>query len=204
MDNDLHVYEAVGYQERGHKLHDKAERDTSFDDRQKYMTLHRQQNEGPSEYQESQLNTTDTRAVVNTEVKGSSHCYEQKDELKQMKRCVYSLSFLVAILFLIAVSSLGLAAYGLGSTGNTASPNSHIQKASSDEIVNGTEFVNTHSFTLFKDQLSQEMMQIQENISIYLQNVVAQLDSHINTLNSDVSTVRSSVNTLRIVGGATT
>lgn len=192
MDDDLHMYEAIGYQEGGHKLHDRAERVTSFDNRQKYMTLHHQQKEGPSEYQEPYLHTRDTRAAVNTEVKGSSDCgHVQKDELKQMKRCICTLSFLVAILFLITVLSLGLAAYGFGSTGSTAGPNSQFQKASLDGIVNSTEFVDIHSFTLFKDQLSQEMMQIQENNSIYLRNVIAQLDSCVNITNREVTSLTS-------------
>ena len=112
MGDDVHVYDIVGYQEGGYRSSNKIDRVTSFNDRQKYMTLYDQQ-AGPSEYQKPQqlLCSRGTRAAVNTsndEVKGLSDCHTQKDELKQMKRCLYVLNLLAAILFLMIISSLGL------------------------------------------------------------------------------------------------
>ena len=75
----------------------------------------------------------DTR---NDEVKGSSDCYGKKDELKKMKRCLCVLSFLVVILFLTTISSLGSAAYGFASM---ATPSSQTQETSSEGIVDTTE-----------------------------------------------------------------
>ena len=50
MGDDVHMYDIVGYQEGGYRSSNKIDRVTSFNDRQKYMTLYDQQ-AGPSEYQ---------------------------------------------------------------------------------------------------------------------------------------------------------
>ena len=168
--DEVHIYDDVGHQ-GGYtcKSSNKTEAVTSFNERQKYMTLSGQQG-APSEYQEPQLcSYKDTREAVDTCNNGSSDFYGQKDELKKMKRCLCVLSFLVVILFLIMVSSLGLAAYGFASI---ATPRSQIQEASSEGIIDTTEFSN-HDFTLFKEQLTQEAIQIWENISS-LRNTVSQ------------------------------
>ena len=202
--DDVHVYDDAGH--RGgytYKSSNKTEAVTSFNEQQKYMTLSGQQGE-PSEYQELQLcSYKDTREAVDTCNIGSSDFYGQKDELKKMKRCLCVLSFLVVVLFLITVSSLGLAAYG-------STPSSQIQEASAEGIIKTTdsEFSN-HDFTLFKEQLTQEAIQIWENISS-LRNTVNQeagsqrtfinnLESRLNGINSQVSTLtplRTSVTSL--------
>ena len=122
------------------------------------MSLHDLQQEGSNVYQEPQWCARDTRVAVtndDSQVIGSLHSHMQKDEVKQMKRCLCVLSLLVVILFLMTVSSLGLAAYGIGSSASS----SQIQ------IAGNTELVSNHNFTLFKKQLAQQTMQIWENIS---------------------------------------
>ena len=209
--DDVHVYDDVGH--RGGytcKSSNKIEAVTSFNEQQKvYMTLSGQQG-GPSEYQEPQpCSYKGTREAIDTcndENKGSSDCYVQKDELKQMKRCLCVLSFLVVILFLVTVSSLGLAAYGFASI---ATPSTQIQEASSEGIVETTELSN-HDFTLFKEQLTQEAIQIWENISS-LRNTAnqeiyqlrslsatseARINVQLNTINSEAVSQRTFINNL--------
>jgi hypothetical protein len=178
--DEVHIYDDVGHQGGGYRSSNKTEAVTSFTDRQKYMTLSGQQG-GQSEYQEPQLCSKNTREAVDTrndefEVKGSPDCCEQRNELTQMKRCLCVLSFLVVILFLIAVSSLGLAAYGFKGIG---SPRSQTQEASSEGIADSTTLDN-HNFTLFMEQLTQEAIQIWENIS-----------SLRNTVNQEIHQLRS-------------
>ncbi len=101
MADDMHMYDKVGSHGRGDKLlSDTTENATSFDDKQKYMSLLGSQPEGTSEYQEPQQYAKDARAAG-------------KDEVKQMKRCQCVLSSLLVILFLVTILSLSLAAYGL-------------------------------------------------------------------------------------------
>ena len=176
----MHMYEPIGYQE-GHKLSDKAERvSTSFNDRQKYMSLHGQQKEGPTEYQEPESHVAkDTRAAGNTEVKGSLDCHAQNDELKKMRRCLCVLSLLVAILFLITVSSLALAAYGFDSQRNSISTlNSDVSTVRSS--------VNT---------INSRLSGINSSVST-VRSSVNTINSRLSGINSSVSTVRSSVNTI--------
>ena len=87
--DDVHIYDDVGHQGR-YRSSNKTEAVTSFNDQQKYMTLYGQQG-GQSEYQEPQLCSMDTGKAVDTrndEMKGSSDFYGQKDELKNIKRCL--------------------------------------------------------------------------------------------------------------------
>ena len=166
MDDNMHMYDVVGYQGGGHKLqcHDKTERVACFnEEEEEYMSLHDPQQEGSSKYQEPQWCARNmTTAVSNDEVKGSSDCHGLKDEVKQMKRCLCVLSLLVVIFFLMTVASLGLAVNAFYSTRSSASK-SQIQTLSA-RVVKNTELVN-HSFTLFKEQLTQEAMHFQENVS---------------------------------------
>ena len=198
MDDDAHMYDVVGYQEGGYRSSNKIESVTctSFNDRQNYMMLSGQHG-GSSEYQELQLCTADPREAVDTrndEVKGSSDCYLEKDELRQIKICLGVLSFLAVILFLMTISALGLAAYGIHYTGSTTSLNSQVQKASLEGVVDSTDFVTNHSFTLFKDQSTQEMTQILGNlssISTSLRNMVIHLESRMNTTDREVINLMS-------------
>ena len=219
--DDVHIYDDVSHQ-GGYRSSNKTEAVTSFNEQQKYMTLSGQQG-GPSEYQEPQLCFyKDTREALDTWNKGSSNFYGQKDELKKMKRCQCVLSFLVVVLFLITVSSLGLAAYGFTSI---TTPSSQIQEASSEGIVETTEFSN-HDLTLFKEQLTQEAIQIWENISslrntvneeiyqlrslsatsedhineqlVALQNIANMLESRINTTTDQLHMTNMTISSLQL------
>ena len=206
----MHIYDDVSHQGGyTYKPSNKTEAVTSFNEWQKYMTLSGQQG-GPSEYQEPQLcSYKDTREAVDTCNNGSSDFYGQKDDLKKMKRCLCVLSFLVVILFLITVSSLGLAAYGFASI---TTPSSQIQEASSEGIVDTTEFIHNHNFTLFKEQLTQELVTLRSVVNmieshinatsrdiaslVSLASIVNNLESQVNTINSEVVSQRTFTNNL--------
>ena len=198
MDDDMHIYDVVGYQGGGHKLqfHDKIECIDEEEEEYICMSLHDPQEEGSSKYQEPQCRTKNSKtAVSNDEVKGSSDCHGLKDELKQMKIWLCVLSLLVVILFLMTVASLGLVAYAFYSTGSSASK-SQIQTLSA-RVVKNTELVN-HSFTLLKEQLTQETIQIQENvsdISTSLSNMVIRLENHLNVTNQEISQLITTMET---------
>ena len=165
----MHMYDVVSSHEGRDKLSYKTERVTSFDDEQKYMTLvHGAQQEEPSEhmYQEPQQCTRNTRAAVSSDEPSDHHML--KDELKQMKRCLCVLSSLVVILFLVTILSICLAVYGSASS-------SQIQKAG---VINSSELVSSHTFTLFKEQLNQGIHQ--------LRNLITNLEIQINDTNVQV------------------
>ena len=179
----------------GHKLNDKTERVTCFDEQEEeYMSLHDPQQEGSSTYQEPQWCDRNTKtAVSNDEVKGSSDCHGLKDELKQMKKCLYVLGLLAVILFLMTIASLGLAAYAFYSTGRSTS-SSQIQTLSAG-VVKNTELVN-HSFTLLKEQLTQEATQIQENVSTVSNSLNGRLEIYLNVTNEEIRQLQSLITTL--------
>ena len=188
--DDVHNFtydNVVSYQVIGSNKTD-SEEVTSFNDQQNYMTLRGQQ-EGPSEYQEPQLCSKDTGEAVDVCNDKVKCCYGQKDELKKMKRCLCVLSFLVVVLFLITVSSLGLAAYGFDSI---ATMSSRIQEASSEGIINTTKF-NNHNFTLFKEQLTQEATQIWENILSQLNTINTTLMSSVTSLHMTILSLQLAI-----------
>ena len=196
MDDGMHIYDAVGSQERGYN--NKTERVTSFDNRKQYMTLYSPQKEGPSEYQEPQQRAT--RAVVNNdEVKGSSDCYVLKDELKQMKKCLCMLSLLIVIFFLITVASLGLAAYGFDSRRSLTTTDQEIHQLKS-LVTNLDNDTNLEIISLISLQGTVNMIESRINVTsqevaslISLRTAVNDLESRLNTVNSEVITQRTTL-----------
>ena len=190
----MHMYDVVGSHKERDELSYGAERITSFDDKQKYMTLCGTQQEGPSEYQEPQQCTRNTRATVNNDqVKGPSDCQALKDQLKQMKRCLCVLSFLVVIIFLITISSISLAAYyGFSSIRSSAAVNNleHQLNMINLEVVSQRSFVDT--------------LESQFNITnaeiISQRTFINTLSSQLNRIDLEISTlpsVRSSITSLQ-------
>ena len=88
MDDDMHMYEIVGYQGEGHKLNDGTKQTTSIDDEEEYVSLHDPSyEESSARYQVpcAQGGTSDIRTTVTNdepEVKGSSDCQVQKKRTK--------------------------------------------------------------------------------------------------------------------------
>ena len=191
--DDVHVYDDAGH--RGgytYKSSNKTEAVTSFNEQQKYMTLSGQQGE-PSEYQELQLcSYKDTREAVDTCNIGSSDFYGQKDELKKMKRCLCVLSFLVVILFLITVSSLGLAVYG-------STPSSQIQslRLTVNNLQSQLNTINSEagSQRTFINNLESRLNGINSQVSTLtpLRTSVTSLESQLRMTNMTISSLQLSI-----------
>ncbi len=222
----MHVYDVAGYQGRGHiRLSDKAERVTCFNDKQEYMSLHGPQKEGSNEYQEPQWCARNTRAAVtNDEVIGSLNSHMQKDELKQMKRCLCVLTLLVVILFLVTISSLGLAAYGFNSitTLDTHINDTNVQvvtlvslqsavnmiesrvNMTSIEVASLISTVNTSEsrLTTINAKVVSQIVDLESRFNTTNTEVISQrtltdtLESRFNAINAEVSSQRTLVNTL--------
>ena len=163
---------------------DAVYQEISFSDQHDYMpmSLYNQHCQG----QKRQFCSEDTKEAVDTcndEVKGSADHYGQKNELIKMKRCLCMLSFLVAILFLLTVSSLGLAAYGFASI---VTPSSQIQEASLEDT---TEFSNHKNLV---NMIESHINATSGDIASLetLRFIANNLESQLNTINS---TLRSSV-----------
>lgn len=208
MDDDMHMYEIVGSQGEGQKLSDKTERVTSLDDKQEYMSLHGQDGALTNEYQEPQSSDRNTRVAVNNDkVIRPSESLIQKDELKQMKRCLCMLSLLVVILFLITISSLCLAAYGFDRIVSSAS-RLQIQKVSfqltslittMDTRINDTNLQIVASLMSLRATLNtlESRLNIMINLEVVSQRTfVNTLESQFNTTNAEVISQRTFVNSL--------
>ena len=198
MDDNIHMYESiVGYQE-GHKTDSEAV--TYFDNKQEY---------GSSKYEEPQSQwcaAENTRTTVNNaEVKGSSDCYVQKDELKQIKKWLCVLSLLVAILLLIILASLSLAAYTFYSTGGSAS-RSQIQTASNDRLETHLNVTSEEIHQLKKlittldTRINDNNMQV-ENLetvtkeeNFQLRNLVTTLGTRVNDTDMQVENLKTYLN----------
>ena len=185
--DDVHIYEATeGYQGGGYKS--KIEAAINLNDQQDYVPMSLCDQQGQSEYQELQLCSMNTRKAADTcndEVKGSSDRYKlngQKDELKKMKRCLCVLSFLVVILFLITVSSLGLAAYYGSTLGSEAHNNEQLVA-----LRNVANMLESRINTTSRDVAS---------LASLTSTVKNNLESQLNTINSEVVSQRTLINNL--------
>jgi cell division protein FtsB len=195
MEDDMHLYEPIGFQ-GGQKLHASNETErisiTSFNDGEEYtyMSQHGSQQKESSEYQQPQqlqCSRTDTKtAVKNDDAKGASDCHVLKEELRQTKVCLCALSLLIVILFLITVSSLGLAAYCLGS----------IRSGNDLEYRLNTINSEATSQRTFINNLESQLNTISAEVTSQ-RTFVNTLNSQLNGIDSAVSTVRSSVTSLQ-------
>ena len=180
MDDDIHMYEIVSYQGEGHKLNDGTKQTTCIDDKEElYMSLHDPSHEESSaRYQVScvQGGTGDIRTIVTNdepEVKGSSECQVQKNELKQIKRCLCALSLLGVILFLMTIASLVLAAYAFYSTESSASKEIHQSR---------------NLITILDTRISDTNESL-----VSLQNVVSMIESRINITSREVISLTATI-----------
>ena len=188
MDDDVNLYEVIALQGEGQKLRDKTEKVMCFNDKEDYMSLQDSSQEGPTMYEEPQLCARNRYVAVHNDdlsMKGPSDCH--------VKRCLCVLSLFVVILFLMTVASLGLAVYAFYSIG-TSTSSSQIQTLSAG-VVKNTELVN-HSFTLFKDQLTHEAIQIQENIYNISISLNDQLEIYLNVTKEEIHQLQSLITTL--------
>ncbi len=226
MEVDMHLYEVVGSQgEQKHASYcNEMERITSFNNEQEYMSLCGPQQEESSDYQQPQrCGRTDTKTAANNdEVKEAADCHVLKDELKRTKICLRALSFLIVILFLITVISLGLAAYCLSST-RSGNDLEHRLNTINSEVMSQRTYINnlesqfnssqgtftnsleTQFNTINAEAVSQRTFinDLESQFNTINSEVTSQgtfintLNSQLNRINSDISTVRSSVTSLQ-------
>jgi hypothetical protein len=219
----MHLYEVVGSQGEQKYASNEMERITSFNDGQEYMSLCGPRQEETSEYQQPQRCGRNTKTAANNdEVKGTSDCHVLKDELKRTKICLRALNFLIVILFLITVLSLGLAAYCLSSTRSGNDVEYRLNTINS-EVISQRTYINNLESQLKTINSSQRTftnnVETQFNTinaeAVSQRTFINNLESQFNTtnsevvsqrtfvttlnsqLNSDISTVRSSVTSLQ-------
>ena len=206
----MHMYDVVGYQGGGHRLSDRAENSTCFDDKEEYMSLHGSQQEELDEYQAPQWCARDTRAaVISDEVIEPPDSHVQKDKLKQMRRYLCILSLLVVILILKTILSLSLSAYGLYSIGSSAI-GSHIQQGGNASLSNMIIWLENNLNVTNKEicQLKRLITTLDTRINatnmqvvnlVPLQSAVNMIESRVNITSREVgslTSLRATVNKL--------